>query len=107
MYFDPNNLTLLEPVQQGDNLVFKSNKTGATHAAKPQNTLLAHGTESEINISEKYKFALKCAPYDSANPIELTSGCPKCKRKLIRFRQLGENKEVIFSCLCGYIGKIN
>jgi hypothetical protein len=105
MYYDETTLTLLEPVQSGDKLIFRSNKTGASYEAKPEHTMLIQGTESEINIHEKYKYAIKNAPYDSTNPIVKTTGCPKCGRLCRRFKRFGKNEEVILTCLCGFVEK--
>jgi hypothetical protein len=103
--FDPNNFSLLQPVQDSNNnLVFKSSKTGAVYPATPDKTLLAQGIESGIGIYEKYKYAISSIAYDDINPIRKTSGCPTCGRIHLRFRCFGPNEEIIYACICGWRG---
>ena len=97
--FDPDTQTLLEPVTTGK-LRFRSIKTGATHEAKPEDTLLVSESIGEVNNESKYANTINVSAYDPANP-KAHVPCMECKRQVVSFQRLGESKKVIYACICG------
>ena len=64
MDFDPLSFMLLTPLTK-EELLFKSEKTGAIYKGKEEHTLLASG-EVTAGIG-KYKEVIKIAAYDPVN----------------------------------------
>lgn len=103
MNFCDESYTLLEPITTGNDLKFKSNKTGKTYASKPEDTLLASEDSSNILTVSKYYNTIKVSAYDPVNTkIKLENGCEKCHRQIVTMLRVGVEKKVIYSCICGY-----
>ena len=101
MNFDENNLSLLYPITSDNELKFKSNKTGETYNAKPEDTLLM-GEEIGTGYSmTKYKAAITSIAHDPTNS-RIEKECPKCKNAVLSFALFGDEKKTIYACLCGY-----
>lgn len=104
MDFCPVSFMLLEEITSQDELLFKSSKTGTVYKASPENTLLASEGVSELQSISKYKNTLKVSAYDPLNPKErIPGGCEKCGRKIVSLQRLGEEKRVVYSCLCQHV----
>ena len=97
--FDPDTQSLLEPVTTGK-LRFRSIKTGAIHDAKPEDTMLISEGIGEVNILSKYANTINATAFDPANPRALVN-CSECKRTTVKFQRLGQEKKVIYACVCG------
>lgn len=102
MDFDQINLTLLTPITVGDKLKFKSNKTGNTYDAKPEHTLLAGEEIGVVHSMSKYKNTIRTTAFDPTNP-RIEKPCPKCKAEIVSYQRLGDDKKVIYACVCGNI----
>jgi DNA-directed RNA polymerase subunit M/transcription elongation factor TFIIS len=103
MDFCPQSFMLLEEITSQEKLLFKSGKTGTVYEANPEHTLLAREGVSELQSISKFKNTLKVSAYDPINPKErLSNGCEKCGRKIVSLQRLGEDKKVVYTCLCGY-----
>lgn len=101
-HYCPISLTLLSEITTGDQLKFKSDKTGTEYDARPEDTMLY--SEENTEQSAKYKNIKMVAPYDPVNPkIRIPDGCEKCNRKIVGMLRLGEDKKVIYVCICGNI----
>lgn len=101
MNFDEESLTLLDEITSQDVLFFKSNKTGNIIKAKPEDTLLDNMDLGKIHSVSKYKNTLRTIFWDPTNPlIVYTNGCPKCKRKIVRYMRSGEDKRTFYQCRC-------
>ena len=102
MEFCPVSYMLLTEITSQEKLQFKSNKTGTVYEANPENTLLASEEGSELESISKFKNTLKVTAYDPTNPRErIEGGCDKCKRKIVSLQRLGDDKRVVYVCLCG------
>jgi DNA-directed RNA polymerase subunit M/transcription elongation factor TFIIS len=103
MDFCETSLSLLEEVTSQDKLYFKSNKTGTVYEGTPESTMLASEEVGEINSVLKFRNALNVTAYDPVNPrVRVTCPNPKCGRKIVSFQRLGDEKRVVFVCLCGH-----
>jgi hypothetical protein len=93
---------LLDEITTQEKLLFKSNKTGTIYEASPEHTMLASEGVSELQSASKYKNTLKVSAFDPINPRErIADGCEKCRKKVVSLQRLGDDKRVIYSCVCG------
>lgn len=99
MDFCKESYTLLQPVTTGE-LKFKSDRTGAEYPAKPEHTLLAAEEIKVVQSVLKYKNTLSVTAFDPTNPRS-DIGCDKCGRAIVSFQRLGEEKKVVYVCICG------
>lgn len=97
--FDPNTQTFLEPITSG-NLKFKS-RTGEIFNSQPTDSLLASGGVGQVDLISKYRNTIKTTAYDPINPrIKLSKPCT-CGREVVSYQRLGEEKNIVYVCLCG------
>lgn len=101
MDFCPVSRSLLEEVTTQDKLFFKSNKTGAIYEAGPENTMLASEESGEIHSVLKFQSALRVTAYDPTNP-RAYNPCTKCKRQIVSYQRLGDEKKTVYVCVCGH-----
>lgn len=99
--FCPSTLMLLTEITSQQKLTFKADKIGSGYEAEPEDTLLVSVDTGELYSVSKYASTLKVSAYDPVNPRERTSGCDKCGRKILSLQRLGDEKRVVYSCLCG------
>jgi DNA-directed RNA polymerase subunit M/transcription elongation factor TFIIS len=101
MNFCPITYMLLEEITTGNKLQFKSPKIGTIYDASDKDTLLFSEGLTEQNV-RKYKNTLRVSAFNPINPrYLLKDGCTKCKRKIVSFQRLGEEKLVVYVCICG------
>ena len=101
-HYCPITLTLLSEITTGDTLKFKSDKTGTEYDARPEDTMLV--SEENTEQSAKYINVKMVAAFDPINPkVRLPDGCEKCGRKIVSMLRLGDEKKVVYVCICGYI----
>lgn len=100
MNFCPVTWMLLSEITSQDKLIFKSDKTGNLYEAKPEHTMLASEDMGELPIF-MFKNALHVAAYTPINP-KARNPCKKCNRQVVSYMRLGEEKKVIYVCLCGH-----
>jgi DNA-directed RNA polymerase subunit M/transcription elongation factor TFIIS len=99
---DPDSYTLLDVSTTNGTLKFISPTTKAQYPARAEDTLLFQ-TVGGANANNRYEIALHYTPYTPVNPrIIIAEGCPNCKSKLVSFQRIGEQKKMIYVCLCGH-----
>lgn len=99
---DPDSYTLLDVSTSNGVLKFISPTTKAQYPARPEDTLL-YQTVGGADANSRYETALHFTPYTPVNPrIIYREGCAKCHSKLVSFQRIGEQKKVIYVCLCGH-----
>lgn len=101
MDFCKVSMCLLEEITSKDKLMFKSSKLGTIYEAQPEHTMLASESVGELHSISKYKNTLSVSAYDPINPRERIEGCEKCGKKIVSLQRLGDEKRVVYSCLCG------
>lgn len=98
--FCRNDYTLLEEAEKDGKLVFKCFKDGQIYEANAFQTRLVAEDYEASESSAKFENAITYAPYDNTIPW-VENKCEKCERTLVKMLRLGEQKKVVYVCLCG------
>jgi hypothetical protein len=99
-HFCPITMSLLVESYEGQNLVFKSTKTGNIYNIAPEQTLISGQGIQDITSVSKYKNALKSSAFNPVIARQLYP-CTECGRQVTSMQRIGEEKKVIYSCICG------
>lgn len=97
--FDSNTQTFLEPITQGS-LKFKS-RNGEIFSSQPQDTLLASEGVGQVDLISKYRNTIRTTAYDPINPRKKLEKPCSCGREIVSYQRLGDEKKLIYVCLCG------
>lgn len=99
--FDPHTQSLLEPVTPGSGeLKHRSFRTGALYDTTSEDTLLASGGDSQVDVMSKFKNTIRVTAYEPINPY-IHAPCANCSRQLVRYQRLGDSKLSVHVCICG------
>lgn len=102
--FCTNCRFLLEPNPIGNKLNYKCDKCGELIEANDESTLLMNEDLTASDRVDKYKNTIKTTAYDTISAKKfIPDGCPKCKRTVVSYQLLGENKKMVVVCLCGHV----
>ncbi len=93
---------LLEPITTGEELLFKSPKTGTIYKPQPSRTLMASEESDEVQNVLKYRNTIHTTAFDPTTPkVRIPGGCKQCGAKIFSFQRIGNDKQVVYVCVCG------
>jgi hypothetical protein len=99
-HFCPITMSLLVESYEGQNLVFKSPKVGYIYQIAPDQTLISGQGIQDITSVSKYKNTLRSSAFNPVISKQLHP-CDNCGRQIMSMQRIGEQKKVVYSCICG------
>lgn len=101
--FCKNCRFLLEPTSESNKLKYNCVKCGEVVEASHESTMLINEDLSAADRTDKYKHTITTTAFDPISAkAYVEEGCPKCKRTILSYQLLGENKKMVVVCICGY-----
>ena len=100
--FCPLSGTIVEPVTNGQKLVYRSTQIGTEYEADKEDALLVSHDVGTILDAERHKHKLHVTAVDPVNTrVIYPDGCSNCGELVIAIQCIGVEKKVIYVCKCG------
>jgi len=91
---------LYEQTEAGE-LQFKS-REGKIYSITTDDTMLDNEELGDAAAILKFDISKRVTAFDFVNP-KTEKECMQCHRKIVSFQRLGEQKKIVYACVCGNI----